>query len=280
MRLEIPDDFLEDGRFHRADSEAVMVLRLLFFAARECPDGFLPDSIKATPGFDKLLARGWVDASPLRIRGWLEYAGPALRNRCRTGKARGWLDETLKKWEVVGGGVGGPGGAVRARKASAPKALPPDAGVVSPPDNAASPEPPRPAEPEQLTLDGGKDKPAPRKTSGQQKIIEKYAECRGLDMSTKEARALVAKQSAAASASIDRLSEGNTEMALLFVELACATKDEEIAEWKKRDGQDHAWRNLSALLPLWSEFKAAWDRRKTSKKEASDDHREKAEPAA
>lgn len=253
------------------------------------PDGFLPSRPEDRgPVHDAAVKAGWLDDNPLRVRNWLDYAGQGLRNRCRDGKQKEWYEETIKKWKALGWGpqkISCP--ASKRRHGAGPVRAVSDDGdarpavarvQIAPVATTLGPTKPQRKQPEQLRLDGGKDKPDAKKLSGQQKIIEKFAQVKKMDWSTKEARGMVAKANAAAAASIDKLSEGDEEMALAFVEIATLAKEDEMTEWTKRDGQEHAFRQLAAILPMWSEFKTAWQNMKQKQPEAKGEHPEAAVP--
>lgn len=271
MKFELPDSFCSDPRIAALAAAlkcsepqaAGLIIEVLCRCAREQkPDGILEEA--DGPITSAMLKVGWLDADPLRVRNWPEYIASPLRNNIRKGDPRyAWMQETLEKWAALRHRAAVPDEKPKPPVAKARKADSNGGGVPAGP----APETPRQddrPEPEQLTLTGEKAKKPPKKLTNQQKIIELFAGLKGLDMSSKESANLIVKANVAAATSIDKLTEGNLEMALLFVEIATETKDEQMREWKLRDGQDHSFQKLAALLPLWSDFKTAWDKRRAA----------------
>lgn len=242
------------------DARALGVLvRLWMWAQKNRPDGFL-DGARTddyAPGIPlaALIDSGWLDTSPLRIHGWWERYAARMKDYSRKSPAaRQRYEQAAERWKSVGCSWD-----AREAKAATPAAAP------QPPEKpapaaAVTDEKPKPAPVKQLTLTGEVAAPDPRKKSNQQLIVEKFAAVRKLDMSTPAAVKLAFKQNGAAAGQIDKLTCGDIAMALEFVDVASQAKQAQMEEWTKRDGQDHAWTALSAILPLWTEFKAAYEK--------------------
>lgn len=300
MRLEIPVDFCEDPRFDKFPAEQkpiATVIKLLCTTAKDFPDGFRPD-INTVEGVGRMLAdKGWLDSGPTRVHNWMDYANAGLRNQCRKGKRRAWYVQTVEKWKALGWkpGVfpnrrsGVPDG--RPKRIAPPATSPAKAPTMEPgtpdalavdealrhkPEPRANKEPV--AEPEQLQLNGEKAAKPKRILTNEQKIIEKFAEVKKLDFSTPAAQKIVVRGNVRAAKEINEVTGGDMEAALVFVELATAEMDDKMAAWKEKDGEDHPWRQLAAILPMWSEFKQLWDARKKPAEAKTSELREKAVP--